>query len=294
MRVTNLIFLIFLYSFSFAQRYQSVIENNDSITILASNPGEGLSESIIIKHDTLINGYKYIKIGFEFDFPQYIVNTESDFYSNKLYLREDSTSSKLYIYSEEKDFEQLIMDLNLHPKDTFQIGESEKFIVDSVFYNNGLKIVQFENNRDFGMLNLEKKIKLQFIEGIGPNWSFFYPFNYGGKPSLLLCSYKDNTISYINPNNFDCYEFWRVTNIDKIKESDILRITNELSFTKIEVDSEKLFNLYVFNVTGKQVLMQNDIYRNTKIQLTGHSVFIAQIIIDDKVYTRKIANKNYW
>lgn len=294
MKQILLILLVFYFNLSFAQEYQSTIENMDSLIILSSNPGEGLNESLIIKNDTTFNNYKYHKIAFEYNFPDRIVDDNSDFYSDNLYLREDSTNSKLYIYSKESDLEYLIMDLNLNPRDTFQIGNGKKFIVDSVFYENDLKIVQFENYKEFGRLYQTVNIKLQFIESIGPNWSFFYPFNHINLPSLLLCSYKNNIITYKNPYNFDCHASWRVTNIDKIKVSDILRISTELSFSKIEVDSDKLFDLYVFDIAGNQVLKQKGIYRNTLIQLTGYEVFIAKIIIDDKLYTRKITNKNYW
>lgn len=262
----------------------------DSLIILASNPGEGLSGSIVIKKDTTINNYKYNQIGFVGSRSHMTINLDTDF----SYLREDSTHSKLYIYSNEKNLEYLIMDLNLNPKDTFQIGEDKKFVVDSIFYNDDYKIVEFENYDVFGRLNVTSNIKLQFIEGIGPNWGFFYPFNYYGLASLLLCSYKDNIVTYENPYDFECFAFWRVTNIDELNDYEEIKIFDDLPNKIIEIDTEKLFDLYVYDITGNQILKQKDIYRNTCIQMAGHDILIAKIVMDKEVYTRKIINKNYW
>lgn len=291
MRPFFIMFFVIAFKFSFAQKYQSIFDNMDSLIILSSNPGEGLNESITIKSDTTSS--EYFKIVFEHNYPDRIIDNNSNFYSENLYLREDSMNSRLYIYSKDSDLEYLIMDLNLYPKDTFETDNGKILIVDSVFFENDLKVIQFENQKEFGMLYQTINIRLKFIESIGPNWSFFYPFNNENLPSLLLCSYKDNQITYKNPDNFDCEEFWRV-GIDEINKPDILKITDESSFSKIIIDSDNLFDLYVFDSGGNQVIKQKDIHRETLIKLTINGVFILKIVTNNNVYTRKIINKNYW
>jgi hypothetical protein len=277
--------------FLFAQKYQSVIENIDSLIILTSNPEEGSSQPIIIHNDTIINNIKYHKLGFNhsnFDF--FDVEECIDYYMDNLFIREDSTFSKIYIYSKECDSEYIIMDLNLNPQDTFQVNTNEKFIVDSIFYENELKIIEFKNYKEIGLFPVN--VNLRFIEGIGPNWGIFYPFNDSG--NLLLCCYKDKAIQYENPYDFGCNAWWVVDGVKEIDKSDIVKIKTQSQHLEINVNSEKTFDVYLYDLTGHLVLSSKNNNQIFKSFVDNMDFAILKVIIDKEVCTKKIILKNYW
>jgi len=111
-------------------------------------------------------------------------------------LRSSNDGERLYFIKRGTDEEQLIMDLSLTVGDTFHTkglyGEEVEIIVDSVYYQEGMKHVQF-NRTQWSAASLTQPVKSCFIEGFGPNWGF--------DPSeenafLLVCKHEDGELFY--------------------------------------------------------------------------------------------------
>ena len=117
-------------------------------------------------------------------------------YSGYGSLRSSDDGEKLYFKKSGTDEEQLIMDLSLTVGDTFHTkglyGEDVEIIVDSVYYEQGLKHVRFDRTQ-WTTDPLMQPVKSCFIEGFGPNWGF--------DPSeenalLLVCKHEDGELFY--------------------------------------------------------------------------------------------------
>ena len=125
-----------------------------------------------------------------------ISNSAYHSYSEYGSLRSSDYGEKLFFIKGETGEEQLIMDLSLTVGDTFHTkglyGEDVAIIVDSVYYEQGLKHIRF--NRMQSIVNpLMQPVNSCFIEGVGPNWGF--------DPSkenawLLICKHEDGELFY--------------------------------------------------------------------------------------------------
>lgn len=122
--------------------------------------------------------------------------------SNKFeyYLREDKNSGKVWY----DDYMYPIMDLSLVQNDTLfwksPVQSRQYAIVDSVYYWNDFKIIQFDIQMGFA----NKEIPLRFIEGVGPNVGYLYQLSEGNQ--ILLCVKKDGKLLYFDDifSNEDC------------------------------------------------------------------------------------------
>lgn len=118
------------------------------------------------------------------------------------YLREDESHARLYMHKFD-DGDILLMDLDLNVGDTFFWTRMDGHlvrpcVVDSVFYDEGRKHVRLDHtvficaDRDWTL----KPIKLEFIEGVGPNLSPFYCLDLDNLFTALLCFSKDSVSEY--------------------------------------------------------------------------------------------------
>lgn len=205
--------LLFFCQKNVNAQYESIFGQNNTQFNIFHVPLSGPCISSHIWQDGVfeINGNNYKKFG-------------------NAYLREDTLSGKVYMqmFNYPSPFDTLrdvlIMDLSLQVGDTFHLHsdyysinqsismECPYIIVDSVFYENGSKVVRTNCNAWHCKLNaFDNNIPLSFIEGVGPNRGPFYwlvqYYHDAGEASLLLCSYKDDTLSYINPLYNTCDTF---------------------------------------------------------------------------------------
>ncbi len=127
-----------------------------------------------------------------------LIISNNAYYSYSEYgsLHSSDEGEKLYFKKSGTDEEQLIMDLSLTVGDTFHTkglyGEDVEIIVDSVYYEQGLKHVRFDRMQ-WTISPLMQPVKSCFIEGFGPNWGF--------DPSeenalLLVCKHEDGELFY--------------------------------------------------------------------------------------------------
>ena len=150
------------------------------------------TDSVVINGNTYLQGFphgEFADLFFEYE--------EEEFY-----FREDTVTGKLYRYFPLLDEEVLLCDMSLEVGDTFTFSDrwgSHQAVVNDVTFENGKKVIHFENGSYFG-INI-----LEFYEGI------FY----------LLCEYKDGEQVFDNPNFEGCFLFYAAVNESHEQENPI-------------------------------------------------------------------------
>lgn len=171
-----------------------------------SNLDQGWVDSVYTNSDTLIGGRVYKKVISTRDFP------------GNVYLREDTVTGRVWITGPTgcsiARHEWLVCDMSLHLADTFSIGWAASSpdslrVVDSVFYDHGLKVIRLKNPSANGANEVMPVI--YFTEGIGPDRGpLLMTFNCSlCWTPYLLCVYKDGVQqSYSNElYHGDCSPF---------------------------------------------------------------------------------------
>ena len=141
---------------------------------------------------------------------------------NNIYLREDANMGRVYRYDPYCDCELLICDMSMEEGDTFLfpysvqyygVDENPSFgIVDSVWYNNGRKIIRLQSDIDFISNRIDT---VMFIEGIGPTYSIMgwgdgridctgSCEGYWGWYPILLCVHKDGELVFMADERAGC------------------------------------------------------------------------------------------
>lgn len=156
-----------------------------------------VSTELVAYGDTLINNLTYKKIHISYFDSQNIEESNTNWKNytptlfnlwKSLYIRESDDGSKLYVFNTKEDKEYLISDLNLQKGDKFQLFEPSVFeetTVDSVYVMDNLKHVRL-NKMLYG------SVPLTFIESIGPNIWYTYPYSQTG---IVNC-FQNQSIFY--------------------------------------------------------------------------------------------------
>jgi hypothetical protein len=222
-----LIFLLLLSvnGINAQQQYKSCLDGVARWSMLYEFPDfPPHSIEIFTYGDTIINeiAYKNIREEYFSDFEETDINWRnhipvpdlSDFSRVNDYLRESDDASLLYIlYSDNSvKTEYLISDLNLQEGDEFQYPEIWRGLalfgsatVDSVYIENGLKHIRF--NETFLQPGKEGSTEqaLTFIEGVGPNVGFFPLQGW----QTLNC-FQNQSMFYKNESTFCPCGYWRI------------------------------------------------------------------------------------
>ncbi len=197
-------------------------------------------------------------------------------------LRQDSTNSKLYMLNYESNEEYVIMDLNLAKGDSFELKnpylETKYIVVDSVYSENGRKIIQLNYSKVF-VYNTYDYEKFKFIEGIGSNMGITYQFNFMFDHPYLLC-YQNDTVSYRSPFFESCDYVYDVGLSDSQYQN--YKITNTVThdFVKIQVFDNECYTLTVFDLNGK-VISNTKIIENETIidmRLFQQGIYLFKLI----------------
>jgi hypothetical protein len=185
-----------------AQHYQSIFgRQSTSWEIEWHNLPGYFQANFYVEKDTVVNGLSYKKI-------------KTNNWANKILLREDTITGKvwhknLFFYSSafpdlDDTIEILAFDFSLMKGDTMDLryitGGTHQYPyplnqVDSVYYVNGLKHIQFR-----AIPSHAPNERITFIEGVGGNlgviWKIYRTYM---QRQYLLCSYKDGVkTSYVN------------------------------------------------------------------------------------------------
>ena len=195
-KITILFFLILYGNYSYSQ-YKSVFgEDTTQWNVTYIIPD--MMPTVLYKAfgDTIINekNYKHLYQGFWY--------YSADNYDNYGYLREDTTTGKLWFLSLEDNNEQLMMDLSLTKGDTFVFPMDIQYTVDTVYYQDGKKYISF-----YGY----SYESIYFIEGIGPTNFLFFDEVYSdmsvyNDAAELRCKFDDNVLVYHNQEYDNCVD----------------------------------------------------------------------------------------
>ena len=192
-------------------------------------------------------------------------------YKANAFIRQSCDSSKLYLFDGNSNIEYLVADMNLKVGDEFEFPEIGIALVDNVYYNDGLKIIEFN-------INMYPPGKISFIESIGINREYFEIIRGGYSASLLIC-YQNNSYFYNYSEYQPCGCVISNTdevNIDKYKitkQQDII----EVSFNEVALRTWELIDMYGRKIHSSKVVNQPKLL----IPITGISKGIYFLRIND-------------
>lgn len=179
-----LVLSTFITFYCFSQSYETIIKPDTSIWYFGNKqmPGTYI--------DTIFAGRK---VG---DWTN--IYYKGVFYNDELTyagkVKSNNENSKIWYISPESIDTLLVFDLDLNVGDTI-IYPYKYNPVDSIYYKNERKIIEFKISTEFGN-------KCQFIEGVGPNLSFLLNWARGsenGIGGIVVCKYeKDDHVYTIN------------------------------------------------------------------------------------------------
>ena len=236
--------------------------------------------------DTLINSkiYKEIK-----------EKKNDEFFSN-LYMREDTATGELWVYEPNSSKEHLIMDLTLNVGDSFFLPNWTKevnytnidtvLVVDSVFIKNGKKHILFKTDLMIG--SFYPWVKMQFIEGVGPNAGLRYlteedwlSYNWVTN-NLLLCKFSNNLRTYHDSINSTEYCTLIVIGIEEHDKISISVYPNPASSSlTVELPSVLRGKLSVYNLRGNKLYTaQISDKKTVNLSVVGYKPGIYTIIFE--------------
>jgi hypothetical protein len=268
---TCLLFLFFIGSVS--AQYQSIFSDAKKTIRTCTPNGDMYSTMEHTPNDTLlIDSNKYNIVN--------ILYGQSIVLTGALYLYEDVGNAKLWCSKNDTSASdnRLIMDLNLQLGDTFyfSVDSTTYHIVDSVFYNNGLKNIRFNGNFMFG--NIIEPIL--FTESIGPNIGLDYMFPEFLSTSMLVCMQRGNSYEYLyHDSTFRSFCF-PVGNYEiNEKEKDIRLYPNPANETINIESSVNIQSIEIYDLAGQLLIHQqlNTKYSTIDIEQLTKAVYIVKI-----------------
>ncbi len=266
--------------------------------------------------------------GFSFEFPfckndTAVINGKTYYALIEvgIYLREDTTTGRIYRYESTYDEDVLTCDMSLSVGDTFwmpfyksSLNQSPVPIVaDTVIYVNGLKNIIFRKTCDCPHLYAESYHghSIKFIEGIGPSFS---PLGWGAWHSMfsdggyfymdsilrcdiemldnpfLLCVHKDDELVYMADERAGCEQDGFI----KVEENpkDGFALFPNPARNRLTIRFERLpsnCTLYISDMFGRIVFTGNlnEMRTNINISHLQQGMYIATCIMDNKKYSQK-------
>ena len=213
----------------------------------------------------------------------------------RMYLREDTTTGRLYRYYPEYDIEVITCDLSLQSGDTFCIssGNYPCWIVDSVTYDEGRKVVWFPPVSQSGnFLSAQYPYHTCFIEGIGPTFGPFEIVNRGiaFDLGLLLCVHHNDSLVYMTDTVLGCEQY--VISVPEYPDA-LMKIypnpaTNTLH-VEFEGTDDPQGTITVTNITGVVVLTQecHDPVTQLDVSNLSHGLYVVSFRNEKGVIVRK-------
>ncbi|MDR0802647.1 T9SS type A sorting domain-containing protein [Fluviicola sp.] len=111
-----------------------------------------------------------------------------------IYVKEDLQNGKIWAYTEDLSFSELIVDLSLEVGDHFIFGIFlTDIVVDSVYYLNGRKHIRFD--WDYHPYSGQFGSKFEMVEGVGNSTGLAH-FSTQFSTKVLICQSKDHVVNY--------------------------------------------------------------------------------------------------
>ena len=273
---TKMILSFLILSTNIVQsQYQSIFGNlRTEWNFISLTCDAAFVESYIHEKDTTINNIEY-----------HIIN-------NWGLLRESDQNSKLWYRNFNDNNEALIFDLSLTMGDHSTINAKD-FIVDTVYQENGLKIIEF----DYMPSHCGFYEHLKFEEGRGPNLGYKFSITADDDDTKLLrCQTKDSiTINYLEQFGFgaDCRS--DLVNTKEIEAEEITIFPNPfIEELTIQFMRSSFRTIDVFNLHGAKLLTVNTSLESTTIKTSGleNGFYIIRIIESNFAKTIKLLKEN--
>lgn len=278
MKTLVLSFICFILSLtnSYSQAYESIF--GDSITswsIYTTGIDNANTDSLTTVFDTTFNNYNY----------KYV--QKHYYYGLNGFIREDTNQGKAWFIADYSGAtEKLIMDLNLTVGDTFYVNYYGNLIVDSVYYLNNKKHIQFDRliyaydiNNNYGSK------PFTFIEGLGSNAGIIYQHTCCG--DYLLCASKDNIQTYSDSTfNGSCDIYW--VGINELDNESKWKLApnpfNEFTVLSVENKATILSKVIIYDIHGRVVKSINNI--------NSHQVKISKDQLQTGIYFFQLYSEN--
>jgi len=313
-RTILVIFILLFYFSNFAQPYKPCLDGEIvrwSFIAYHTSASQFQSADVVAFGDTVLNDFTYRKLYIDSDCPYNSDlgieenNTNWKNYEPRLYhlwenvfIRENEDASKLYIYLSQWNEEHLISDISLQEGDIFNIysyGQCES-IVDSVYFENGLKHIRWHNLYNSETCSIENKYT--FTEAVGSDVWFIYHALFSQCLGLNCFQnqttfYKNNRkINNMNFSNFPCGYISNWFGINSISEDNYcIFVQREL----IEVFSPSNINadISLYDMQGKLYYSKNIISDNRFNIITSSlpkGTYILSILskINNQTHSKKI------
>jgi hypothetical protein len=291
---------------NYAQPYKSVFGNGLAKWSISVENEYPLSDEWQTYGDTIINQLNYKKVyglnGFIPCTTSIPVNEQWRTFISfssfdkcfPIYLRESDNNSKIYFYDSQTNKESLVADFSLQKGDTFYLPKNVNLspfinssntpydIVDSIYYKDGLKYIQF------GLIQLKLyniNQKFTFIEGVGTNAGVMYVWEnhpFAGWGAMLNC-FSNNSIFYKNESvNFSC----GYVGFDNIANNQYVDYKINYINNKIIISFEESGNriIELFDCQGKLHLHETNQF--------SHSFEINKYELSKGLYLLKITNQS--
>lgn len=181
--------------------------------------------------------------------------------------------------------EKLLFDLTLNKGDTFKLTG---FIVDTVFYEDGRKYVEFTEDTHWDE-------NIRFIEGVGPNLSFIYGWlDLGISHPYVVCQFLNGQKIY-SANNSHFKDCRLLTDNSRLKKSGQFKVYpvpfNEI--LNVSFPKQGYTQFYIFDQLGKMVLRKNYFKNEVTIntESLGKGIYILKIITENQCETYKLTKQ---
>ena len=318
-KIILLLYLSLLYAgLNAQQQYKSVLDNGmvkwSFLDQRACADGFFYVQSteIVAYGDTLFNDVMYKKLYLDSSFDSlndaeesntnWKNHTPSLYYEwENFFIRESKDASKLYIYSSNwwNNKEYLISDMSLQEGEIFCLsddgGDTFELIVDSVYYENELKHIQW-NFTDEWQHYVGPFI---FIESIGSNMWFIYPDGCN-RGTLGLNCFQNQTTFYKNDRimlNFwdfadhPCGYYYSTIGINSINESNH-HVFIQKDKIEIVFDSDMNVNISLYDLNGilhyeRNLRSQNMLIPTAELPKGGYVLRVFDKNTN-RLYTRKM------
>ena len=229
-------------------------------------------------HDTIINNITYKKI--EYSIAYWLDGYDEQRYTGgDFYMREDTTTGKLWCHYPNRDTDYIITDMSLSLNDTFDAPDISKYedcsryIVIDTFTN--------ENRRTIVLSGGDSPRTIMFIEGVGCTNLFDYIRTSEIIGSHLVCCHQDDSIVYYSPidglNADDCVVHYNV-GTEGHKENTRIDIWPNPCHGWFQISSsDHLKSARLYDITGHLILDNINISNRVNMRNYPRGIYILRL-----------------
>ena len=198
-------------------------------------------------------------------------------------LRMNPNNSKLWYIAPNETEEVLIFDLSLIKGDEFDFN-SFTSKVDTVYYMNNLKYIEFETLTDWDE-------KIRFIEGVGPNIRLLWAWESSGILSpYCVCKYDYGNAVYINNNEHFNQCNLNTTGMNHFVDFKSIMISpnpvkNKFEIKLDNIKSFKKIELIISDINGRILLKQKIVNNQNIIDISEYipGIYLLRINFNNSI-----------